>query len=163
MNNPHMPGLDSDENDLFDFEAASSNFWASEHNDLVPRRQTVDDEEAIHTMPLTESEIEAVLAAKASKNPKNYHQAYPIPPPELDTDYSGFEGLDSFGASPNYDGPGNGMLTNLDNRNLSDYGNTQLNGFGTFEQPEFAKPLTFLGCPRTMRPTLPTNPGKFFF
>jgi hypothetical protein len=74
-NNYAMPGLNGDGGDFFDFEAASSNtLWISTHNSLARQAQTVQADEAIHITPLTKSEIEAILAVRAS-NAQNYHHS----------------------------------------------------------------------------------------
>jgi hypothetical protein len=149
MNNSAMPGLNSDGDDLFDFEAASSNtLWASTHNNLVRHLQTVQDEDAIHIMPLTKSEKEAILVARAS-NAQNYHQAYRLAPPELHTNFSGFEEPGAFRASLNYDGAGILLPTNFDDLDVPDCGNTELNvldDFRTFAQPQFEEPAEVVGA-----------------
>lgn len=140
-----MPGPNTDNNDFFDFEAASSRaLSAGTHDNFTPHRQTVENEEAIHTMPLTSSEIEAILAARASKA-QNYHQAYYSAPQEFHSNYSGFEKFGSFDTSLNYDGAGNRISTDLDDTDMVDYGNMQLDSFGTFAQPEFEDPAEAIG------------------
>ncbi|MCJ1439513.1 hypothetical protein MMC27_008907 [Xylographa pallens] len=144
MNNFAMPGLNSDDDNLFDFEAASSNaFWPSTHNDLAHRPQTVQDDEATHMMPLTESEIEAIVAMRAS-NAQNHHQAGHFAPPELPlhTNFSGFEEPGAFGSSLQYDNTGLLLSPNFndfDDFDVPDYGAAQLNAsdrFTPFEQPQ---------------------------
>lgn len=159
MNNPAMPGLNTDNNDFFDFEAASSSaLQASTYSSLTPHRQTVGNEEAIYTMPLTSSEIEAILAARASKA-QNYHQAYYSAPQELHSNYSGFEELGSFDTSLNSDGAGHTMSTELDDADKLDYGNMQLDSFRTFAQPEFANPAEAVGGLTDLAPKVADQSG----
>ena len=141
MNNPAMPGLNTNNNDFFDFEAASSSaLWAGTHDNFTPHRQTVENEEAIHTMPLTSSEIEAILAARASKA-QNYHQAYYSAPQEFHSNYSGFKELSLFDTSLNYNGAGNRMSTQLNDADMPDYGDKQMASFETFAQPDPAEAI----------------------
>jgi hypothetical protein len=73
-NNYAMPEIDSNGDDLFDFEAASSNsLWAGTQGNLVPQAQTPQVEEATHLMPL--------MASTASNAQ-----------PAFSTYFSGFEG-----------------------------------------------------------------------
>jgi hypothetical protein len=88
-NNYAMPGLIGDGGDLFDFKAASSNtLWTGTHNSLARQAQTVQADEVIHVMPLTKSEIEAILAVRAS-NAQNYHHSHSLTPLELNANFSG--------------------------------------------------------------------------
>ena len=144
MNNFAMPGLNSDDENPFGFEATSSNaFWPSTHDDLAHRPQTVQDDEVTHMMPLTESEIEAVLAMRAS-NPQNHHQAEQLAPPELPvhTNFSGSEEPGAFGSSLHYDNTELLLPSNFNDFNdfdVPDYEDTQLNAldrFTAFEQPQ---------------------------
>lgn len=143
MNNFAMPGLNSDGEDLFDFEAASSyTLGASTHNNLGAHVHTVQDEEAVHVLPLTQSEIEAILAMRALKA-QDFHQGYDLAPPELHDNFSGLEEPGARETSPNYDGAGILLPTTLDGLDVPDYGNTQLNavdGFTTLAQFQFEEP-----------------------
>jgi hypothetical protein len=145
MNNSAMAGLNTDLDNFFDFEAASTNnLGASTHNILAQDMQTVLDEEAIHMMPLTKSEKEAILALRAS-NAQNHHQDYRLAPLELHTttNFSGFEEPGAFGASLNCDSASIPLPTNFDDLDVPDYCSTQLNaldGFRTFAQPHFDEP-----------------------
>lgn len=138
-----IPGLNSNGDDLFDFEAASSNtLWPGTHNNSAQQTQTVQAEEVIHVMPLTKSEIEAILALRAS-NTQNRHHAYNSAPPEPNTNFSRFEDPGAYGASFNYDGAESLISTNFNDFDMPDYGNAPLNAldsFGIFEQPRFEEP-----------------------
>jgi hypothetical protein len=130
-NNYAMPGLNDDGGDLFDFEAASSNtLWAGTRNSLAKQAQTVQADEVSHIMPLTKSEIEAILAARAS-NAQNCHHSHSLTLPEPNGNFSGLV---------NYDGAEGPIPTNFWNFNLPDYGKTPLNILDGFEQPQFEEP-----------------------
>lgn len=148
-NNYAVPGLNSDSDNLFDFEAASSNTpWADTSNNLAQHTQTVQAEEAIHIMPLTKSEREAILAARAS-NAQNCHQAYSLAQPELHTNISGFEEPGAYRACFNFNGADILLPTNLNDFDVLDYGNTPPNasdGFGTSAQPQFEEPARIFGA-----------------
>ena len=131
-NNYAMPGPngdgDGDGDDLFDFEAASSNtLWTGTHNSLARQAQTVQADEVIHVMPLTKSEIEAILTVRAA-NAQNYHHSHSLTPPDLNANFSGLF---------NYDGAEIPIPTNFCNFNMPDYGKTPLNTLDGFEQPQF--------------------------
>ena len=124
-NNYAMPGLNGDGGDFFDFEAASSNtLWTGTRNSLARQGQTVQADEAIHVMPLTKSEIEAILAVRASYA-QNYHHSHSLTPSEFNANFSGTE-------IP--------IPTNFYNFNMPDYGKTPLNTLDGFEQPQFEEP-----------------------
>jgi hypothetical protein len=130
-NNYAMPGLNDDGGDLFDFEAASSNtLWAGTRNSLAQQAQTVQVGEVIHAMPLTKSEIDAILAVRAS-NAQNYHHSPSLTPPELNGNFSGLF---------NYDSAEIPLATNFCNFNMPDYGKIPLNTLDGFEQPQFEGP-----------------------
>jgi hypothetical protein len=135
-----MPGLNGDCDDLFDFEAASSNtLWTGTHNSLARQAQTVQAGEVIHVMPLTKSEIEAILAVRAS-NAQNYHHSYSLTPSELNANFSGLEEPGTCGARFNYDGAEIPIPTNFCDFNMPDYGKAPPNTLDGFEQPQFEEP-----------------------
>jgi hypothetical protein len=147
-NNYAMLGINSDNDNLFDFEAASSNtFWPGTHTNPGHQTEISKAEEAIHVMPLTKSEVEAIVAARASNAQSGSH-VYSLAPPELNTNFSGFEEPSAYGASFNYDGAESLIPTYFNDLDMPDYGNAPPNamdGFGTFEQPQF-QPADLFGA-----------------
>jgi hypothetical protein len=141
-NNYAMLGLNNDGDNLF--EAAFSNTLLPDtHNNLTPQTQIVKTEEAIHVMPLTKSEIEAILGARAS-NAQIYHHTYSLAQPELNNDFSGFEEAGAY-----YNGAEIPISTNFNDFDMPGYGNASpstLDGFGTFEQPRFEEPAEVFGA-----------------
>ena len=64
-------------------------------------------------------------------------------PPELNPNFCGFEEPGAYGAFFNPDGAEIPISTNFSDFDMPDYGNAPsntLNGFGTFEQPQFEEP-----------------------
>lgn len=142
MNNYNSyPGaeLNGDADNFFDFEAASSNTpCASTHNSLG---QPVHAGKWIHDVPLRESEVEVILAMRAS-NAQNSHQSDSLAPPELNTNFFGPEESRAYGACFNYDGAEIPTSANLNDFDMPDYGNNlnlppNLDGSRTFEQAQF--------------------------
>jgi hypothetical protein len=143
-NNFAVAELNGDYDNFFDFEAASCN--------TPPAQQahTVDDGKWNHIMPLTEPEIEYVLAMRAS-NAQNPDPSYSLAPAELNTNIVGFEGPSAHGAWFNYDGAGIPSLANLSNFDMADYGNSLPN-----KQPHFKEPGDVLGALNNFAPN-PTD------
>lgn len=139
-NNYTMPGLNGDGDDLFDFEAASSNtLWTGTHNSLARQAQTVQADKVIHVMPLTKSEIEAILAVRAS-NAQNHHHSYSLTPPELNTSFSGLEEPGACGTCFDYDGAEIPIPKTFSDFNMPEYGKEPSNTLDGFEQPQFEEP-----------------------
>lgn len=161
-NNYATPGLNGDDNNLFDFEAASSNtLWPGTHNGLAPQAQTIQAENATHVMPLTKSEIEAILAMRAS-NAQNYHHPYSLAPPEPNANFSGFEEPGAYGACFNDDSAEIPTSTNFNDFDMPDYGNippNTLDGFGTFELPHFEEPADVFGALTDCAPNVTNQSG----
>jgi hypothetical protein len=144
-----MLGLNSDGEDFFNFEAASSDtIWDGTNKNLAQQTQTIQAEEAIHVMPLTKSEVEAILASRAA-DAQDFQQTYSLAPPELDTDCSGFGEASPYGARFNYNGTGIPTSPNFNDFDMLEYGNTSpnvLGGFRTFEQLQFEEQAEAFGA-----------------
>ncbi|MCJ1281115.1 hypothetical protein MMC26_000433 [Xylographa opegraphella] len=152
MNNFAIPGLNSDDENYFDFEAASSdNFWPSTRNSLVQHTPRDQDDESTHTMTLTHFEKEAVLAARAS-NVQDDNQSCYLMPPELPRHTTNLFGAEESGPSLDYDQAGIPLAPNF--TNFVDFdaphcGNTKFNAldaFRAFEQPQLEKPAEKIGA-----------------
>ena len=98
-------GFNSNGEDLFDFEAASAStpwtgmnysstftpLWPNASYSQVQQPQNSSTEEATHIMPLTKSEIDAILAVRALRNQPSQ---FPSPIPD-----AGLPALEQCGAS----------------------------------------------------------------
>ena len=128
-------GLNSNGDDLFDFEAASTSTWtgmnySSTSTPLWPtasysqvqQPQPPATEEATHIMPLTKSEIDAILAVRALRN-----QASQFPSPILDT---GLPALEQRGASAAFSDGAETRIAQGFNEDfgMPDYGNAPITG-----------------------------------
>jgi hypothetical protein len=139
-NNNSGAKLIGDENNLFDFEAASSNPpEPSIHDSLVGPVQTAHSGELTHSMLLTKSEIEAIVAMRAS-NAQSSRDSNSLVPLELNTNFLGFEEPCAYGARFNYDDAEIPTSANLSDFDMHDYGNpppNKLDSSETFKQPQF--------------------------
>ena len=96
-------------------------------------------------MPLTKSEIEAILVARASKG-QNHHHAHPLGQSELHTNLSWLGEGGAFEASPNYNNTGIPLPTNVDRSNVLSCSDEQLNALDSFAQPQSVKPAEVFGA-----------------
>jgi hypothetical protein len=129
MNDSKMTEHNSDGNEFFDFEAASSEILlASTHSDLARLMQTPNDEDTVHMMLLTKSERDVLLAARTSKA-QNCHQDYRLALPKPHEASFGFEEFRTSGAYLNYDRPCS-LSTTCDDLGMPDYGNTHFERIG---------------------------------
>jgi hypothetical protein len=146
-NNCAMPGLDRDLYDYFDFDAASSHdLWSSTHNNPVGQTQTVEAEEETHVIPLTQSEIETILALRASRS-QNYQHPQGLAPRLTNNDITGFKDSSANGASFNNtrtDSLVTANCNNSKNLDIPDYGTAPMNtfdGFGAWEYKGIEAPV----------------------
>jgi len=148
-NNYAMLGLNSDGDNLFDFGPVFSKaLWGPTHDNQGRQMQTAQAEEVMHVMILTKSEIEAILAARASNAPDCHHTSS-LAPSELNTSFSAFEEPSAYGASFNYDGAETLISTNFNDFVMADYGNAlpnALDGLPRFEQADVFGALTNCGA-----------------
>jgi hypothetical protein len=138
MNNSFaMPGLNSDLENFFNFEEASSNtLWPGTHNNLAQQTQTVQAEEQIQVMPLTKAEIEAILALRASKA-QNHNREFTVAPLEPNNNFSVFQESNTHGADLDYYRAESLIPTNFDNLEIPNYYFETLNtsdGFEAFKE-----------------------------
>ena len=164
MSNFAMPGINSNGDNFFDFEAASTaTLLASSSEDLSGSTQTALVDEEIHVMSLTESEKEAILAARAS-NAQKYYQAHQFALPKLQLlpNFSGSNEASVFTASPNFENVGILSQANFDNIDMLGSESTHLDaleGRPVFAQPSFEEPAEAFEAVKDLAP-FPTDESR---
>jgi hypothetical protein len=142
-NNNTMQGLSCNGDDFFDFEAASSSAPLAGMNENPTQQiQTIHAEEMAYSIPLTKSEIEAILAARASKAP-NCHCAHRLAPARPTTGHSRSEGFGADCACFNYNDGNILVPTDFTDFVMPRSGNVPLDplgGFESFDGPQFEDP-----------------------
>jgi hypothetical protein len=163
INNYAMPGLDNDMDNHFDFDAASScAFWPSTHNNPAQQKQIVEDDEKIQIMPLTQSEIDVIIALRTAK--AEHHQSQRVAPPVVNNGFSGFQEADVYKVTSRNDRTSGLIPTDVENFEdfdmpvyRVDLTNT-FDGFEALEYPGIEVPAESLGAASEF---VPVTIGQF--
>jgi hypothetical protein len=140
INNYAMPELDNYIDNYFDFDAASScAFWPNAHNNPAQQKQIVEDGEKIQIMPLTQSEIDVIIALRTAKA-EQHHQSQSLAPPVVNNGFSGFQEADVYKVASRNDRTGGLIPTDVENFedfDMPDYRVDPTNTFDGFESSEY--------------------------